>query len=77
MKLPVKEKIIVLEFHDHSMMENGNVYEEVLCKTLGWLVDEDDLKYYLVTWAANGQIDGNAEGFSILKSAVVSKKFVK
>lgn len=77
MQLHKKYPIYHMTFYDHVQTQGDNM-NVVLCEAIGYLVQEDDLAYYLASWVCESIVNNhNTEVFGILKSTVIDKKKLK
>ena len=66
--------IYSITFWDHSSGPGSNL-GPIKCEVVGYLVGKDKLSYYFVSWICDSEINNdNTDGYTILKSCVVSKK---
>jgi hypothetical protein len=65
--------LVEITLWDHCST-TGGLSDPIPCKAWGILAAHDKLAYYLVHWAAGGEIDDNADSHTILKSTVIALK---
>ena len=61
---------VYIRFWDHAKWTGSNA-EALTCEVVGVYYAEDAVSYKIASWVCNGEIEGNAEQFAIVKSAVV------
>ena len=72
-----KCKPIHITFWDHAQC-SGDDNRAIKCEAIGILYKEDKLCYYICSWICDRKVkDNNSDCYSILKSTVIRKKYLK
>lgn len=73
MKAANERWLVSITFKDH-VTTCGGISKSIECTAYGVLISEDKDHYYVATWIADHEIDGNTDTHTILKKVVISVK---
>lgn len=75
----IKKRPVVLRFWDHCNFSGESIeaFRPLECEVVGYLVGETKLAYHVVVWVSEDDVlSENTDGYVVLKSTIISKRFL-